>query len=135
MSQQLSFWYGTLNLDIPQAATMKGGIYCGRTAARFPIPSATLQQPEEIMINWTSGLGNNQLGVTEDVLGTHGSISRASQVRYVPQKVNRPDLQEIVGRSAHVPQAHLQNFLDCVRMGGEPNCPFELGYRVATPAA
>ena len=83
------------------------------------------------MISWVSGLGNNQLGVTEDVLGTHGSISRASQVRYVPQKVNRPDLQEIVGRSAHVPQAHLQNFLDCVRMGGEPNCPFELGYRVA----
>src|SRR5581483_946022 len=27
MSQQLSFWYGTLNLDIPQSATMKGGIY------------------------------------------------------------------------------------------------------------
>jgi len=132
MSQQLSFWYGSLNLDIPQAATMKGGIYLWKDGRQVPdTVSVTLQQPEEIMINWTSGLGNNQLGVTEDVLGTHGSIVRASQVRYVPQKVNRPDLQEIVGRSAHLPQAHLQNFLDCVRMGGEPNCPFELGYRVA----
>jgi predicted dehydrogenase len=132
MSQQLSFWYGTLNLDIPQSATMKGGIYLWKDGRQVPdTVSVTLQQPEEILVSWVSGLGNNQLGVTEDVLGTHGSITRASQVRYVPQKVNRPDLQEAVGRSAHTPQAHLQNFLDCVRLGGEPNCPFELGYRVS----
>jgi predicted dehydrogenase len=132
MSQQLSFWYGTLNLDIPQSATMKGGIYLWKDGRQVPdTVSVTLQQPEEILVSWVSGLGNNQLGVTEDVLGTHGSIARASQVRYVPQKVNRPDLQESVGRTAHIPQAHLQNFLDCVRLGGEPNCPFELGYRVS----
>jgi predicted dehydrogenase len=132
MSQQLSFWYGTLNLDIPQSATMKGGIYLWKDGRQVPdTVSVTLQQPEEILVSWVSGLGNNQLGVTEDVLGTNGSIARASQVRYVPQKVNRPDLQEAVGRSAHVPQAHLQNFLDCIRVGGEPNCPFELGYRVS----
>ena len=132
MSQQLSFWYGTLNLDIPQSATMKGGIYLWKDGRQVPdTVSVTLQQPEEILVSWVSGLGNNQLGVTEDVLGTHGSITRASQVRYVPQKVNRPDLQEAVGRTAHIPQAHLQNFLDCIRMGGEPNCPFELGYRVS----
>ena len=132
MSQQLCFWYGTLNLDIPQSATMKGGVYLWKDGRQVPdTVSVTLQQPEEILVSWVSGLGNNQLGVTEDVLGTHGSITRASQVRYVPQKVNRPDLQEMVGRSAHVPQAHLQNFLECIRVGGEPNCPFELGYRVA----
>ncbi len=132
MSQQLSFWYGALNLDIPQSATMKGGVYLWKDGRQVPdTVSVTLQQPEEILVSWVSGLGNNQLGITEDVLGTHGSITRASQVRYVPQKVNRPDLQEAVGKSAHVPQAHLQNFLDCVRMGGEPNCPVELGYRVS----
>ena len=132
MSQQLSFWYGTLNLDIPQSATMKGGIYLWKDSRQVPdTVSVTLQQPEEVLVSWVSSLGNNQLGVTEDVLGTHGSIARASQVRYVPQKVNRPDLHETVGRSAHIPQAHVQNFLDCIRLGGEPNCPFELGYRVA----
>jgi hypothetical protein len=25
----------------------------------------------------------------------------------------------------------MQNFFDCIRSGKEPNCPFELGYRVA----
>jgi hypothetical protein len=25
----------------------------------------------------------------------------------------------------------MQNFLDCMRSGQEPNCPLELGYRVA----
>jgi hypothetical protein len=25
----------------------------------------------------------------------------------------------------------MQNFLDCVRNGGTPNCPFEIGFRVA----
>ena len=27
--------------------------------------------------------------------------------------------------------AHMQNFLDAIRNGAAPNCPFELGYRVA----
>jgi hypothetical protein len=25
----------------------------------------------------------------------------------------------------------MQNFLDCIRSGNEPNCPVDLGYRVA----
>ena len=76
MSQQLSFWYGTLNLDIPQAATMKGGIYLWKDGRQVPdTVNVTLQQPEEILVSWVSGFGNNQLGVAEDVLGTHGSIS------------------------------------------------------------
>jgi hypothetical protein len=29
------------------------------------------------------------------------------------------------------PKAHMQNFLDAIRTGREPNCPFDLGYRVA----
>ena len=93
--------------------------------------SVTLQQPEEILVSWVSGFGNNQLGVAEDLLGTHGAISRASQVRYVPQKINRPDGVEMAGRSAHAPHAHMQDFADCIRTGKEPNCPFDLGYRVA----
>jgi predicted dehydrogenase len=132
MSQQLSFWYKALDLQIPLSASMEGGVYLWKDGREVPdTVSVTLQQPEEILVSWVSGLGNNQLGVTEDVLGTNGSIARASQVRYVPQKVNRPDLTEIAGRSAHVPQAHMQNFLDSIRLSREPNCPFDLGYRVS----
>jgi hypothetical protein len=37
----------------------------------------------------------------------------------------------MVGKASTPITAHMQNFLDCVRSGKEPNCPFELGYRVA----
>jgi predicted dehydrogenase len=132
MSQQLSFWYKALDLQIPRTAAMEGGVYLWKDGREVPdTMSVTLQQPEEILISWVSGAGNNQLGIGEDVLGTHGSISRASQVRYVPQKINRPSATEMTGRTAHTPQAHMQNFFDCIRSGKEPNCPFDLGYRVS----
>ena len=132
MSQQLSFWYKALNLEIPATASMAGGVYVWKDSRQVPdTMSVTLEQPEEILINWVSGFSNNQLGVTEDVLGTHGSISRSSQVRYLPQKLNRPDGTEMTGRTAHPPHAHVQNFFDSIRLSREPNCPFELGYRVS----
>lgn len=132
MSQQLSFWYKALGLDMPATASMKGGIYVWKDGREVPdTMSVTLQQPEEILISWISGLGNSQLGAGEEVLGTHGTISRASQVRYIPQKVNRPAANEMTGRSAHLPHAHMENFFDCIRSGKEPNCPFEIGYRVS----
>jgi hypothetical protein len=93
--------------------------------------SVTLEQPEEILVNWVSGFSNNQLGVSEDLLGTHGTISRASQVRYVPQKLNRPAGTEMAGKATQPPHAHIDNFFESIRTGREPNCPFELGYRVA----
>jgi predicted dehydrogenase len=132
MSQQLSFWYKALDLEIPATASMDGGIYLWKDGREVPdTVSVSLQQPEEILINWVSGMGNNQLGVGEDVLGTHGAISRSSQVRYAPQKINRPDGTEMTGRTAHVPHAHMQDFLDSIRTGKEPNCSFDLGYRVS----
>jgi predicted dehydrogenase len=132
MSQQLSFWYKALDLQIPYAATMDGGIYLWKDGREVPdTVSVSFQQPEEIQISWVSGLGNNQPGVTEEVLGTHGSILRASQIRYLPQKLNRPEGHEMTGRTAHVPHAHMQDFFDSIRSGKETNCPFELGYRVS----
>jgi hypothetical protein len=37
----------------------------------------------------------------------------------------------MLGRSTQVPHVHMQNFIDCVRSGKEPNCPFDLGFRVS----
>jgi hypothetical protein len=84
----------------------------------------SLDQPEQMLVSWSSGFGNNQLGVTEDLLGSHGTISRANHVRYTPQKVNRPDDVERMGRAGHVPHVHMENFFDSVRTSREPNCPF-----------
>ncbi len=132
MSQQLGFWYKAFDLAIPRTASMEGGIYLWRDGREVPdTVSVTLQQPEEILISWVSGLGNNQLGVSEDVLGTHGTISRAAQVRYTPQKMNRPDLKELAGRTAHTPHVHVEDFVEAIRLSREPSAPFELGYRVS----
>lgn len=132
MSQQLSFWYKALRLEIPQSASMRGGIYLWKDGREVPdTMSVSLQQPEEILVSWVSGFGNGQLGTSEDVLGTHGTISRASQIRYTPQKINRPSGNEMVGRATHVPHAHMENFFDGIRSGREPNCPFEIGFRVS----
>ena len=132
MSQQLSFWYKALDLQIPKAATMTGGLYLWQDGRETPdTMSVSLDQPEGVLVSWSSGFGNNHLGVTEDVLGSGGTIERGNQVRYVPQKVNRPDGVEIAGRATHVPHVHMQNFIECIRTSREPNCPFEIGFRVS----
>ena len=136
MSQQLAFWYRTLGLQIPDLVSMNGGTYLWKDGREIPdTMSVALEQPEQMLITWDSGFGNGQLGTTEDVLGTDGTISRGQAIRYSPQKVNRPDDAEMLGRSATAPAAHMQNFVDCMRSGREPNCPFELGYRVSVACA
>ena len=132
LSQQLAFWYKTLNLQIPKSATMTGGIYLWRDGREVPdTMHVSLEQPEDLLISWDSGFGNNQLGVTEELLGTDGTLVRGQQIRFVPQKVNRPDAAELLGRTSTSPNAHMQNFLECLRSGAQPNCPMELGYRVS----
>jgi hypothetical protein len=93
--------------------------------------SVSMVQPEEMLITWNSGFGNAALGTTEDVLGTDGTISRGQQIRYAPQKVNRPDATELVGQARSAPAGHIANFIESIRGASTPNCPFELGYRVS----
>lgn len=138
LSQQLAFWYQALDLDIPEEVTATGGILLwsdGREVPDTMQVSLKHRTPADsgagMLISWSSGFGNNHLGVGETLLGSNGSISRASQVRYTPQKVNRPDLKEIVGQTPHAPQSHMEDFLAALRSDGQPSCPFELGYRVS----
>jgi len=132
MCHQVSFWYKALNLQIPKSVTMTGGVYIWKDGREVPdTMNVAIEQPEEMLISWDSGFGNNQLGVSEDVLGSDGTISKASAIRYTPQKVNRPDGAEFVGRTTAPPHGHMQNFIDCIHSGKEPNCPFDLGFRVS----
>ncbi len=134
MCHQLAFWYKVMGLKIPRAATMRGGLYLWKDGREVPdTMNASLEHEEEVLFNWTSGFGNDKLGVTEDALGDNGTISHTPQsVRYTPQKVNRRDGGEMAGTTPNQRGAHMQNFLDCVRQPSrQPNCPFELGYRVA----
>jgi predicted dehydrogenase len=132
MCHQLSFWYKVMNLKIPRSVTMTGGLYLWKDGREVPdTMNVSMEHSEEILFSWDSGFGNSQLGVSEDVLGTDGTISKAQQIRYTPQKVNRRDGNEMAGQTPTPPRAHMQNFLDCIRSGKEPNCPFDVGFRVS----
>jgi len=92
-----------------------------------------VHEEEQMLFNWTSGFGNDELNVTEDALGDNGTIRHTPQsIRYMPQKVNRKDANEMAGTTRNERAAHMQNFLDCIRDSSKkPNCPFDLGFRVA----
>jgi predicted dehydrogenase len=71
------------------------------------------------------------MGGGTSILGTDGTVTGRG---YVPEKVNRPDGVPLAGEPrtpGDAYQIHIQNFLDCVRSGKEPNCPVELGFRVS----
>jgi hypothetical protein len=111
---------------------MTGGVYLWKDGREVPdTMNVSMEHPEELLFSWDSGFGNSALGVSEDVLGDDGTISKNAQIRYRPQKVNLPQGSEIVGSATTSPLAHMQNFLDCVRSGKTPNCPFELGFRIS----
>jgi predicted dehydrogenase len=132
MCHQVAFWYKILNLQIPKTVVTTGGVYLWKDGREVPdTMNVSMVQPEEMLITWDSGFGNNALGSTEDILGTDGTVSRGQQIRYAPQKINRPDGTELVGQSKSTPAGHMQNFLDSIRGNATPNCPFELGYRVS----
>lgn len=140
LSQQLAFWYRTMELEIPRAATMTGEILRWRDGREVPDTmnvslSLTGRHTEGLLFTWDSGFGSNHPGVTEDVLGTDGTIVHGQQIRYLPQKVTRPGGVEMQGQTPTAPRAHVQNFFDAIRSGEKTNCPFETGYRVSIACA
>jgi predicted dehydrogenase len=136
MSQQLAFWYKVLDLGIPQSVSMTGGVFLWRDGREVPdTMHVTAVQSEGILISWDSGLGNNAPGTGEEVLGTHGTISRSQLIRYAPQKINRPHGVEIAGQARTAPASHMRNFIDSIRGLASPTCPFEIGYRVSVACA
>jgi len=131
MCHQIAFWYRALNLAIPKAVTMVGGVYLWKDGREVPDTMSVSMEHEDLLFSWVSGFGNASLGSGEDVLGTDGTISKAQQIRYRPEKVNRPQGIEMLGSAKTAPQAHMANFLDAIRVGAKLNCPFEVGYRTS----
>ena len=130
MTHQVAFWYKVLNLKIPQAVTMRGGVYYWKDGREVPdTMTVVLEQPEEMLFNWTSGFGNAHHGSSEAILGSDGTLFKQRQVRYFPEKVNQPQGAEMV--PSNKGESHMQNFLDAIRLGKAPNCPFEVGFRTS----
>jgi predicted dehydrogenase len=132
MCHQLSFWYKALELKIPAAVTMTGGVYLWKDGREVPdTMNVAMEHPEEILFSWASGFGNDHLGSAEHVLGTDGSILKGQHITYKPQKVNLPKEPEVAGQATAGKDAHMRNWFDSIRGQAAPNCPFDIGFRVS----
>lgn len=139
MCHQLAFWCKVMDLHVPSKVVSNGGLFLWKDGREVPDTMITsMTHPEELLFNWDSAFGNDELDTTEDVLGTDGTMFRdGAKVAYRPQRVNRRDLAPMMGETVDeggqgpIDGKHIANFFDCVRSGKEPNCPFDLGFRVA----
>jgi len=135
-SQQLAFWCRALPLGIPHEVVARGSTRLSGDGREAPdTMSVLMDYAEGFAFNWHSSCGNSHLGTGEYLLGSDGTIYRGQQIRYWPQKVNRPGGRETQGRTRTAPRAHMSNFLAAIRGQAQPACPFEMGYRVSIACA
>jgi predicted dehydrogenase len=142
MVHQIAFVMRALDLPLPTAAYMSGGIFSEKDVREVPDTIAvTLDFPGDLVITWQSTFSNSRFGIGDRILGSHGAIERLmgstdmvtgkslSGLRYYPEKANRADGAVLEGQTKDV--NHFANFVDCVRSRKEPNAPVEIGYRSA----
>jgi predicted dehydrogenase len=145
MVHQIAFIMRALDLPVPTAAYMSGGVFSEKDGREVPDTIAvTLDFPNDLVVTWQSTFSNSRFGAGDRILGSHGTIERlmgstdmvigksTSGIRYYHEKANRPDGTTIEGQAKD--QNHFANFIDCVRSRKEPNAPVDIGFRSAIAA-
>ncbi len=145
MVHQIGWIIGALDLGLPTAAYMSGGVFSEKDGREVPDTiSVTLDYPNDLVVAWQSTFSNSRFGLGVRILGTDGTIEwlagttdmvsgkSLSGWYYSPEKMNRPDSEAIKGESKG--ESHYANFVECVRSRKEPNSSAELGYRSAIAA-
>jgi predicted dehydrogenase len=145
MVHQIALIIRALDLPLPTAAYMAGGVFSEKDGREVPDTIAvTLDFPNDLTVTWQSTFSNSHYGLGERFLGSAGTIERVAGstdmvtgksqtgIWYFPEKMNRPDGAAAEGRSQDV--NHMANFIDCVRSRKEPNASVEIGYRSAVAA-
>src|SRR5438128_6829738 len=145
MVHQIGLIIRTLDLPLPTAAYMSGGVFSEKDGREVPDTIAvTLDFPGDLTVTWQSTFSNSHYGLGERYLGSHGTIERLAGstdmvsgksqtgVWYFPEKVNRPNGAVAEGHTKDV--NHMANFIECIRSRKEPNASVEIGYRSAVAA-
>jgi len=145
MVHQIAWIMTALELPIPSAATMSGGVFSEKDGREVPDTIvATMEYPGDVVVTWQSTFSNSHYGLGERFLGSDGSIEHiagatdmvsgksSEVVRYSPEKINRPQGVTLTGDSPG--QNHMQNWLDCMRSRKSPNASVDIGYRSAIAA-
>jgi len=132
MVHQIAWIMGALDLPLPSAAYMSGGVFSEKDGREVPDTIAvTLDFPNDMVVTWQSTFSNRHYELGDRILGSDGTFEHHLQepLQYWPEKTNRKDGEATVGKSPN--QDHMANWIDCVRSRGTPNAPPEMGYRSA----
>ena len=145
MIHQMAWIMSVLDLPLPSAAYMSGGVFSEKDGRQVPDTIAvTVDFPNDIVVTWQSTFSNSRYGLGQRILGSDGAIEYVANandmitgkseesIRYYPEEVNRPHGSLITGKSPT--QNHIANWIDCMRSRKTPNAPVELGYRSAVVA-
>jgi predicted dehydrogenase len=145
MIHQIAWIMSVLDLPLPSAAYMSGGVFSEKDGRQVPDTIAvTLDFPNEVVVTWQSTFSNSRYGLGQRILGSDGTIEYVAgandmvsgksedSVHYYPEEVNRSHGVSVAGDSPS--QNHIANWVDCMRSRKTPNAPVELGYRSAVAA-
>jgi predicted dehydrogenase len=145
MVHQIAWIISLLDLPLPSAAYMSGGVFSEKDGRQVPDTIAvTIDFPNDVVVAWQSTFSNRRYGLGQRILGSDGTIEYVAgandmvsgkseeSVRYYPEEINRPSGTTLTGQSPS--QNHIANWTDCMRSRKTPNAPVELGYRSALAA-
>jgi len=144
MVHQIAWIMSALDLPLPSAANMSGGVFSEKDGREVPDTIAVTLDFPETTVTWQSTFSNSRYGLGEHILGSDGTIEHIAgatdmvsgrseeTIRYLPEKLNRPSGAAINGETED--QNHMANWIDCVRSRKTPNAPVEIGYRSAVAA-
>jgi predicted dehydrogenase len=131
MVHQIAWIMSALDLPLPSAAYMSGGVFSEKDGREVPDTIAvTFDFPRDIVVTWQSTFSNKHYELGDRILGSDGTLEHhfEESLQYWPEKVNR---QGDATKGDSPNQNHMQNWIDCVRSRGVPNAPAEIGYRSA----
>jgi predicted dehydrogenase len=145
MVHQIAWITTALDLPLPSAAYMSGGVFSEKDGREVPDTIAvTLDFPNDTVVTWQSTFNNSRYGLGERFLGSDGTIEHVAgandmvrdnskeSTRYFPEKVNRAHGSALTAESAD--QNHMANWIDCMRSRKTPNASVDIGYRSAVAA-
>ena len=145
MVHQIAWIMSALELPVPTAAYMSGGVFSEKDGREVPDTIAiTLDFPNDTVITWQSTFSNSRYGLGEHILGSDGTIEHVAgatdmvtgrsqeSTRYFPEPVNRRNGAAMTSETKD--QNHIANWIDCIRSRKTPNAPVEMGYRSAVAA-
>jgi predicted dehydrogenase len=144
MVHQIAWIITALDLDLPVAASMTGGVFSVKDQRQVPDTiMASLEYPD-MLVNWQSTFSNSRYGLGEHILGDKGTIQHVSgsndmvtgrsqsSITYMPEKINNPDGSVEKGESTDTD--HMANWFACIRDRKQPNASVDIGYKSAIAA-